>query len=227
VFQGEESGDGDQRGELRERGVQGGRSARRVFVEELAVFGAAAPPVHVRSVGVHGAGGVHVRAGGVRGVHARVLDLAVQPQTVPALGAVGAQVAGEGSLPGVHAHVFHQLIGRPCQVTAPVAPVLVALTMTLEVNQELLLPRKRPLADTAAMLGALGLHGNRNIAGGQTHTHTHTLYIVHYYYVLILDYILCYYYISIILWTIHSECVYVHVCVCVYVCVCVCVCVCV
>lgn len=105
---------------------------------------------------------VHVRPVRVR--VSAMLDLAVQAQTVPPLGAVGAQVAGERPLPGVHAHVFHQLVGCPCQVAAPVAPVLVALAMTLEVNQQLLLPWKRPLADAAAMLrGAilrLGCHGN-------------------------------------------------------------------
>lgn len=105
---------------------------------------------------------VHVRP--VRVHISTVLDLAVQAQTVPPLGTVGAQVAGERSLPGVYAHVLHQLVGCPCQVTAPVAPVLVALAMTLEVNQQLLLPWKRPLADAAAMLGGailwLGCHGN-------------------------------------------------------------------
>lgn len=82
----------------------------------------------------------------------RVLDLAVQPQTVPPLGTVRAEVAGERPLACVHAHVLHQLVGCPCQVAAAVAPVLVALAMTLEVYQQLLLPWKRPLADTAAML---------------------------------------------------------------------------
>lgn len=81
-----------------------------------------------------------------------VFDLAVQAQTVPPLGAVGAEVTGERSLPRVHAHVFHQLVGCPGQVATPVTAVLVALAMTLEVNQQLLLPWKRPLADAAAML---------------------------------------------------------------------------
>lgn len=93
-----------------------------------------------------------------------VFDLAVQAQTVPPFGAVGAKVAGERSLSCVHTHVLHQLVGCPRQVATPVAPVLVTLAMTLEVNQQLLLPWKRPLADTAAMLrGAilwLGCHGN-------------------------------------------------------------------
>lgn len=98
----------------------------------------------------------------------RVLDLAVQPQTVPSLGAVGAERAREGSLARVHAHVLHQLVGRAGQVTAAVAPVLVALAMTLEVDQQLLLPWKRPLANAAAM-GArlrLGFHGNSGKSGG-------------------------------------------------------------
>lgn len=102
-----------------------------VFVRTLIVS------VHVRPVCVHVAG---------------VFDLAVQAQTVPPLGAVGTEVAGERPLPRVHAHVLHQLVGCPRQVAAPVAPVLVALAMTLEVNQQLLLPWKRPLADAAAML---------------------------------------------------------------------------
>lgn len=136
------SGDGGRRQSSRVR------TRRRVkplnlFVRALIVC------VHIRPVRVH------VSA---------VLDLAVQAQTVPPLGAVGAQVAGERPLPGVHAHVFHQLVGCPCQVAAPVAPVLVPLAMTLEVNQQLLLPWKRPLADAAAMLGGavlwLGCHGN-------------------------------------------------------------------
>lgn len=115
-------------------------------VQPLHVFvGALAVCVCVGAVSVHVAG----RVGGVP-VHA-VLHLAVQPQTVPPLGAVGAQLAGEGALPRVHAHMLHQLVGCPCQVTAAVAPVLVALTMTLEVNLQLLLPWKRPLADAAAM----------------------------------------------------------------------------
>lgn len=130
-------------------GQSGGVRARR-RVEPLHVF------VRARSVCVHvGAVRVHVST---------VLDLAVQAQTVPPLGAVGAQVAGERPLPGVHAHVLHQLVGCPCQVAAAVALVLVALAMTLEVNQQLLLPWKRPLADAAAMLGGailrLGCHGN-------------------------------------------------------------------
>lgn len=107
---------------------------------------------------------VCVRVRAVRVRVSAVLDLAVQAQTVPPLGAVGAQVAGERPLPGVHAHVLHQLVGCPRQVAAAVALVLVALAMTLEVNQQLLLPWKRPLADAAAMLGGailwLGCHGN-------------------------------------------------------------------
>lgn len=131
-----------------------------------------------------------------------VFDLAVQAQTVPPLGAVRAEVARERPLARVHAHVLHQLVGCPRQVPATVAPVLVALAMTLEVNQQLLLPWKRPLADAAAMLrGAhlrLGCHGNcRSAAGGggdggrkgngasgsqegrddtHAHTYTHTLH---------------------------------------------------
>lgn len=93
-----------------------------------------------------------------------VFDLAVEAQTVPPLGAVGAKVARERPLPCVHAHVLYQLIGCPRQVATPVAPVLVALAVTLEVNQQLLLPWKRPLADAAAVLrGAvlrLGCHSN-------------------------------------------------------------------
>lgn len=107
---------------------------------------------------------VRLRVGAVRVHVSRVLDLAVQPQTVPPLGAVRAEVAGERPLTRVHAHMLHQLVGCPRQVAAAVAPVLVALAMTLEVYQQLLLPWKRPLADTAAMLrGAilrLGRHGN-------------------------------------------------------------------
>lgn len=149
-----------------ERGEPGGcsrvRAERRVqpldvFVRALIVS------VHVRPVRVHVAGRVRRRRRApvdVRGV----LDLAVQPQTVPPLGAVGAEVAGERALPRVHADVLHQFVGCPRQVAAPVAAVLVALAMTLEVNQKLLLLWKRPLADTAAMLrGALvglGCHGN-------------------------------------------------------------------
>lgn len=63
-----------------------------------------------------------------------MFDLAVQPQTVPPLGAVGAKVTRERPLPRVHTHMLHQLVGCPCQVAAPVAPVLVALAMTLEMN---------------------------------------------------------------------------------------------
>lgn len=81
-----------------------------------------------------------------------MFDLAMQAQTVSPLGAVGAEVTGERSLPRVNAHMLHQLVGCPGQVAAPVAAVLVALAMTLEVNQQLLLPWKRPLADAAAML---------------------------------------------------------------------------
>lgn len=125
--------------------------------------------MHVRPVRVHVAGRIRRRVPvDVRG---GVFDLAVQAQTVPPLGAVRAEVAGERPLPRVHANVLHQLVGCPRQVAAPVAPVLVALAMTLEVNQQLLLPWKRPLADAAAMLrGALlwlGCHGNcRSAAGG-------------------------------------------------------------
>jgi len=123
-------------------GAGGGVQPLQVFVRELVA-------AHVGAVGV-----------------ARVLDLAVQAQAVPALGAVGAEVAGEGPLARVHAHVLHQLVGGARQVTAAVAAVLVALAMTLEVHQQLLLPRKRPLADAAAvrLRGAggprTGCHGN-------------------------------------------------------------------
>lgn len=110
----------------------------RRCVQPLHVFvGALVVSVHVRPVRVHVAG---------------VFDLAVEAQTVPPLGAVGAKVAGERALPRVHAHVLHQLVGCPRQVAAPVAPVLVAVAMTLEVDLQLLLPWKRPLADAAAML---------------------------------------------------------------------------
>lgn len=116
--------------------------------------------------------GVHI-AGRVRHVPVdvrRVFDLAVQTQTVPPLGAVGAKVAGERPLPRVHAHMLHQLVGCPRQVATPVATVLVTLAMTLEVNQQLLLPWKRPLADAAAMLGGAclqqGCLGNCRSAAG-------------------------------------------------------------
>lgn len=123
--------------------------------------------MHIRPVRVHIAGRVRRAPANVRGV----FDLTVQAQTVPPLGAVGAEVAGERPLPGVHTNVLHQFVGCPRQVAAPVAPILVALAMTLEVNQQLLLLWKRPLADAAAMLrGALlrlGCHGNcRSAAGG-------------------------------------------------------------
>lgn len=106
------------------------------------------------TVSVGGVGPVRVHVGVSAGVSAgvSVLHLAVQPQTVPPLGAVGAEVAGERPLARVDAHVLHQLVGRPRQVAAAVAPVLVALAMTLEVGQQLRLPGKRPLADAAAML---------------------------------------------------------------------------
>lgn len=100
--------------------------------------------VRVRPVRVH-IGRAPLGVGGV-------FHLAVQPQTVPPLGAVGAQLARERPLPRVHAHVLHQLVGCPREVAAQVATVLVALAMTLEVNLQLLLPWKRPLADAAAML---------------------------------------------------------------------------
>lgn len=115
---------------------------------------------------MHVAGHVRRVPDNMRGV----FDLTVQTQTVPPLGTVGAEVTGERPLPGVHAHVLHQFVGCPRQVAAPVAPVLVALAMTLEVNQQLLLLWKRPLADAAAMLrGALlwlGCHGNCQSAAG-------------------------------------------------------------
>ena len=100
-----------------------------------------------------------------------VLDLAVQPQAVTPLGAVRAEVAGEGSLARVHAHVLHQLVGRPGQVTAQVTAVLVALAVALEVRQELLLPGEQPLADATAMLiggggGAGGGGGGGGARGG-------------------------------------------------------------
>lgn len=122
--------------------------------------------MHVRPVRVHIARCIRRVPVNVRGV----FDLTVQTQTVPPFGAVGAEVTGEWPLPGVHANVLHQFVGCPRQVAAPVAPVLVALTMTLEVNQQLLLLWKRPLADAAAMLrGALlwlGCHGNCQSAAG-------------------------------------------------------------
>lgn len=74
---------------------------------------------------------------GVQPLHVggrRVFDLTVQTQTVPPLGAVGAELADERSLARVNANVLHQLVGRPRQVAAPVAPVLITLAMTLEVN---------------------------------------------------------------------------------------------
>lgn len=129
------------------------RVRRRVQPLQVFVRSSLIVSVHVGAVRVHVC--VHVCG---------VFDLAVQPQTVPPLGAVRAELAGERSLARVHAHVLHQLVGRSRQVAAPVASVLVALAMTLEVNQQLLLPWKRPLADAAAMLrGAilrLGWHGN-------------------------------------------------------------------
>lgn len=139
------------------------RAGRRV--QPLDVFAGALTVcvVGVRPVRVH----VSRRVGGCGGA---VLHLAVQPQAVPPLGAVGAEAAGERPLARVHAHVLHQLVGRPRQVAAAVASVLVALAMTLEVDQELLLPGKRPLADAAAMLGGavlwLRCHGDRRGPAG-------------------------------------------------------------
>lgn len=122
------------------------------------------------TVSVGGVGPVRVHVGVSAGISVSVLHLAVQPQTVPPLGAVGAEVAGERPLARVDAHVLHQLVGRPRQVAAAVAPVLVALAMTLEVGQQLRLPRKRPLADAAAMLGGallrLCCHGDRQSSAG-------------------------------------------------------------
>lgn len=140
------------------------RAGRRVKPLDVFVRALAVPVLGVRPVRVHVAG--HV-GGAVRAV----LHLAVQPQTVPPLGAVRAEAAGERTLPRVHAHVFHQLVGRPRQVAAAVAAVLVALAMTLEVDQELLLLGKRPLADAAAVLGGallrLGCQGDgQSSAGG-------------------------------------------------------------
>lgn len=76
----------------------------------------------------------------------------MQTEAVSAFGAVRAEVAGERSLPRVHTDVFYQLIGCSGQVATPLAAVLVALTMTPDVCLELWLPRKRPLADAAAVL---------------------------------------------------------------------------
>lgn len=163
-LQRKECGDGEERRQIPpsrpvgERGMQGWDGGRRQGSGVRA--GRRVQPLDV----FVGTRTVCVRIGAVRVHVSAVLDLAVQAQTVPPLGAVGAAVAGERPLPGVHAHVLHQLVGCPRQVAAPVAPVLVALAMTLEVNQQLLLPWKRPLADAAAMLGGailrLGCHGN-------------------------------------------------------------------
>lgn len=100
----------------------------------------------VRPVRVHIA--VRVQHVPMRGV----FDLAVQAQTVPPFCTVGAKVTGERTLARVHTHMLHQLVGGPGQVAAAVTAVLVALAMTLEVNQQLLLPWKQPLADAAAIL---------------------------------------------------------------------------
>lgn len=104
------------------------------------------------------------------GLAGGVLQLLVQVKIVLALAAVAALVTVEGPLPGVHAHVLDELVGRLRQVAALLTLVVVAQAMLAGVRLQLQLVGLHCLADPALVLHLVvglevALHGSRAVGG--------------------------------------------------------------
>lgn len=104
------------------------------------------------------------------GLAGGMLQLLVQIEIVLALAAVAALVTVEGPLPGVHAHMLDELVGRLRQVAALVTLVVVAQAMLAGVRLQLQLVGLHRLADPALVLHLVvglevALHGSRAVGG--------------------------------------------------------------
>lgn len=115
-------------------------------------------------------GGLEQALFAAEGLAWRVLQLLVQVEIVLALAAVAALVTVEGPLPGVHAHVLDELVGRLGQVAALVALVVVAKAMLPGVRLQLQLVGLHCLADPALVLHLVvglevALHGSGAVGG--------------------------------------------------------------